>query len=97
MTQDNQGQVEHSSHLSSQFKSMEPSAPSQPPQKFHATNFERCAISKKGTYEFDESESPDASYNPYMGDTWTRFDERTGIKTKVRPRLNRIVGISENS
>jgi RecQ family ATP-dependent DNA helicase len=97
MTQDNQGQVEHSSHLSSQFKSMEPSTPSQPPQKFHATNFERCAISKKGTYEFDESESPDASYNPYMGDTWTRFDERTGIKTKVRPLLSRIVGISENS
>jgi RecQ family ATP-dependent DNA helicase len=97
MTQDRQGQVEHSSHLSSQVKSMDPSTPSQLPPKFHVTTFERCAISKKGTYEFDESENPDASYNPYMGDTWTRFDERTGIKTKVRPFLNRIVTISENS
>jgi hypothetical protein len=52
---------------------------------------------KEGTYEFDESKIPDASYNPSMGDTWTRFDEKTGIKTKVRPLLNRTVAISENS
>jgi len=46
-------------------------------------NYESCAISKKGTFHFNISDNVDASYNPYMGDTWTRGDGITAEKMKV--------------
>ena len=40
-------------------------------------------ISKQGTYTFDSSKCPDAGWNPYMGDTYTR-QNANGQKVKVR-------------
>jgi hypothetical protein len=69
-----------SSQPQSQIKSIEPIPPA---IASVVVNFASCAISKKGTFHLDISDDADAAYNPYMGDTWTRVNGKTGEKMKV--------------
>lgn len=75
---------------------MEPRAPTLPTPSL-VVNSEGIAISRQGTYHFDLGDNTDASYNPYMGDTWTRFDGKTGMKTKVSPVLKCMHEHSQNN